>query len=125
MSFLKKRKGFRFLMVDAIRFRWKFYAACKGSTIKVYREVSSKFELKVELPDWIDPWYSISGFFRDDEKNMTLTTDKLNDPAIITPGFVHKLVSFGLKNGWITKLEKMTIQYSDGKFCLISQINST
>lgn len=118
MTFPTKSKGFRSINVDGHKFYWKFSPSPENSTLKIYSETSKNTALTVELPDWIDPWHSINGFSIDQEKKMNLTTTRVNEPAIITSKFAQESISFALKKGWNTNLEKMTIQYKNNHFHL-------
>jgi hypothetical protein len=115
MPLPSKNKGFRSIVVADIKFRWKFYPGSQGSSIKIYGKIPSKSELQISLPDWIDPWHSLSGFFINPEKKMNFI-GKINEPELITPDFIEKAILFGLQSGWGPDLGKMTIEYKNNKF---------
>jgi hypothetical protein len=107
MSYPKKAKDWRNLILDNQQFRWSFVAKDKNSLLKLQGSTSSGQQAIVTLPNWRDSWLSIgqSGFLP-------------NEPKVVTSKLASQAIEFALQNGWKPEEAGSTINFvfKDGNF---------
>ena len=116
-----KKRGFRQITINDKAYRWKLYPGADESTLKVATAEEGGQVLIVQLSDWRDPWLNISGFHMENTA-LVLHTDAQNEPAIISPKFVHSAILYALAQGWTPKsiqADPLHIRYQDQKFIKI------
>ncbi len=107
MSYPKKAKGWRNLILDNQQFRWCLIAKAENSLLKLQGSSSVSQQAIVSLREWRDPWLSIG------------QTDILpNKPKVVTAKFASQAVAFTLQNGWKPEESGSTVhfEYKDGNF---------
>lgn len=79
--------------------------------------VAGGSRLVVRLPEWRDPWLSISDVHVSDGV-LTLESSARNDPAIVGPAFVRQAIDFALANGWkpLERGRDVEVVFSAGSF---------
>ncbi len=108
MSYTKKSKDLRSIIVNDIKYRWRFSSGEMQSSLVVYGPISSRQKLSVALLEWRDEW-------------LACPEPTNNDPKIIGPGFVRQAIEFGLTNGWHPETADSVIQleWSNSQFATI------
>lgn len=110
MSYPKKAKGWRKLILDNQQFRWSFIAKAEDSLLKLQGSTSSGQQVIVTLPEWREVWLSIG------------QSDVLpNEPKVVTSKFVSQAIEIALQNEWKPDESGATInfEYKDGNFVLV------
>lgn len=92
---MKRPRGFRTITVGAQVLSWQFRTTDPSELVVV----AGGSRLVVRLPDWRDPWLTISEVHVSDGV-MTFGPSAPNEPAIVGPGFVRQAIDFALANGW-------------------------
>ena len=110
MSYPKKAKGWRKLIVDNQQFRWNFAAKAENGLLKLQGSTSSGQQVIVTLSEWQDTWLSIG------QSNVLI-----NEPQVVTSKFASQAIEFALQNGWKPDESGATInfKYKEGNFILI------
>lgn len=88
MSYQKKAKGWRTLVIENQQIRWRFVIKEEYSLLKLQGDNSSHRQAIVILRSWRDPWLNFG-------QNIPP-----NEPAIITTKFASQAAEFTLQNGW-------------------------
>jgi hypothetical protein len=110
MSYPKKTKGWRKLILDKKQFRWSFLAKAENSLLKLQGSTSSGQQAVVSLLEWHDSWLSIG------QSNV-----QPPEPKVVTSKLASQAIEFALQNGWKPEEIGFTInfQYKDGEFVLL------
>lgn len=110
MSYPKKAKGWRKLILDNRQFRWNFATKAKNGLLKLQGSTSSGQQVIITLSEWQDTWLSIG------QSNASP-----NEPKVVTSKFASHAIEFALQNGWKPNESGATInfEYKDGNFVLI------
>ena len=107
---MKRPRGFRSITVGAQVLFWQF----RSNEVSV---VAGGSRLVVRLPNWRDPWLSISDVHERDGV-LTFGSSARNEPPIVGPGFVRQAVDFALANGWkpLERGRDVKVVFSAGSF---------
>lgn len=109
MSFPKKARGWRPVVVESRRFRWRFRSG-ERAVLTLQGPASSGRQLIVTMPQWHDPWLFIG--------HAHLLR---NEPQFITARFAAQAVSWALAQGWQAGQAGAALraEYRDGEFQLV------
>ncbi|MBL8941044.1 MAG: hypothetical protein JNM69_41255 [Archangium sp.] len=91
---MKRPRGFRTITVGTQVLFWQFRPAASELVV-----VAGGSRLIVRLPNWRDPWLTLSDVHVSDGV-LTLESSARNDPPIVGPRFVRQAIDFALMHGW-------------------------
>jgi hypothetical protein len=86
MSYATKTNGFRTIMIDGVRYRWRFRPGREDSVVTLQGSESGCQQAIVRLPGVRDPWYA---FPYGDAQLVS-----------VTPRTVSQIVRQALARGW-------------------------